>query len=91
MDIIPNHRIKFECVNNQDAYLPDVINPVYVYKIDDEIKRYDLFDMDQNMNPKPLGIFRVTSVKHELMVTIDQMEQLIIVELSQILEDPKKS
>ena len=87
MYIIPNHRIKFECINNQEAYLPDVIDPVYIYKEGDIIKRYDLFDMDQNMNPKPLGIFRVTDVKMELHVTIDQQEQIFVVYAEEIKEE----
>ena len=58
MDIVPNHRIKFECVNNQDAYLPDVINPVYVYKIDDEIKLF--FKKSQTLNIRSHKVQKVT-------------------------------
>ncbi|GAG38271.1 unnamed protein product [marine sediment metagenome] len=92
MEITPTHRIEFECTNDKDIIIPNIINPCYIYRVGDIIKRFDMFEYDEKtLGSSPLGIFKVVDVQHEALVTIDQMDQVIAVKVEKIEEKKTKS
>lgn len=74
MKIEPTHTMRFECEN--EDMLPEVRDPVYIYKEGDEIHMEDLYEKDDDKIL--IGDFKVVDVKHTLQVGFDGDQEIIV-------------
>lgn len=75
MIIVPIHKISFECTNDKDVELPELLWPSYVYKIGDEFKLFSILSDDTETS---VSVYKVTNIEHELIRHADSNQNIIV-------------
>ena len=80
----PDHKIEFRWVDDTKIELQDILNPTYVYKINDkiDISYYTFGDKDKGVQLNNVRV-EVVDVSQEIIESI-LYEQLIVIHIKKV-------